>query len=361
MHGDMAHETPCSRRAFLQSTVGTAAGVWAATQLPRLAYAQTQTAPAGKAPLPPSQVALTTGESRADNVFRALKMIEPQIRQAIARKKRVIVKPNLVAVNNQLAATHVECLEGILEFLKPIVKDEILIGESPAGAQATEGFDNYKYHQLSKRYNVKLLDFDEMPIETREVADHRYQPQTVRFVKLMLDPDTYVISAAVPKTHDRAICTLSLKNIVVGAAVKDKGFRWGGNKALSTDKIFLHGGPENQAIHYNLFTMARVLRPDLSVLDGYQGMEGNGPVGGTPVDHKIAFASTDFVAADRVGVELMGLNIDHVGYMTSCGRVGLGQLDLQRIEVLGEKIADHKRNYKTHSSFEKQLEWMKRS
>lgn len=354
----MIIEPHVSRRALLRGTVRTALGGWAVVNLPLRAWGQAASAPAG-AGVQASEAALTAGDSRADNVYRAMKMIEPQIRLGIARKKRVLVKPNMVVVNNQLAATHVECLEGILEFLKPIVKDEIVIGDSPAGGQATEGFDHYKYHALSKRYNVRFINLDEAPTEIRHVCDQRLQPQAVRFVKLLLDPDTYIISAAVMKTHDRAICTLSLKNIVVGAAIKDKEFRWGGDKG-SNDKIFIHGGPQNEAIHWNLFSMARTLRPDLSVIDGFAGMEHNGPVVGTPVDHRVAIASTDFVAADRIGVELMGFEFDQVGYLSFCAKAGLGCGDLKKIELLGERLEPHKRNYRPHDTFEQQLEWMTR-
>jgi uncharacterized protein (DUF362 family) len=353
-----------SRRSLLRGTVRTAIGGWAALHLPSRAWARGTGAQAAGAvtvgaTLPASQVALIAGDTRADNVFKALKLIEPQIRAGIARKKHVLLKPNVVVVNNQLAATHAECLEGILEFLKPIVKDESIIGDSPAGGQVTEAFDNYKYHQLANRYNVRFMNFDEQPTELRHVSDHRHQPHAIRMVKPMLDPDTYIISAAVMKTHDRAICTLSLKNVTVGSAIKDKDFRWGGNKG-SNDKVFIHGGPRNEAIHWNLFSLAQIIKPDLAVIDAFQGMEGNGPVVGTPVDHKLVVASTDFVAADRIGVDLMGFEFDQVGYLAFCARAGMGRGDLSQIELLGERLNDHKRKYRPHDTFEQQLEWMTR-
>ncbi len=360
----MSSNRNLSRRSFLHGTIGTAAGAWALSRYSPAARAQTTTAPAtaNAAELPPTQVALTAGDSRADNVFRALKMVEQQVREGIARKKQVLIKPNVVVVNRQLTATHADCLEGILEFLKPIVKGEILLGDSPAGGQITEGYSNYKYYQLRDRYpNVRFINLDELPNEVRYVTNQRYQPQAMRFAKLLLDPQTYVISAAVPKTHDRAICTLSLKNVVVGAAIKDKGSGWTARtKGPSNDKLFIHGGPNNEAIHLNLFNMAQHIRPDLAVIDGYQGMEGNGPIVGTPVDQRIAVASADFLAADRVAVELMGFDFAQVGYLSFCAKARLGQADLSRIELLGEKIADHKRKYRPHDTFQKQLEWMTR-
>lgn len=351
----------------MQGTVQAAIGGWAALQLPSHAWARANavqtTGAVGAAGIAASAakspVALIAGDSRADNVYKALKLIEPQVRAGIARKKRVLLKPNLVSINHQPAATHVDCLEGILEFLKPIYKDEVLIGDSPAGGQATDAFDNYKYHQLANRYNVRFINFDEMPTELRYVSDHRHRPNAIRMVQPMLDPDTYVISAAVLKTHDRAICTLSLKNVAVGSAIKDKGFRWGGNKG-SNDKMFIHGGPHNEAIHWNLYSLAKIIKPDLAVIDGYQGMEHNGPVGGKPVDHKVAVASADFVAADRIGVDLMGFEFEQVGYLSFCAQAGLGRGELSQIELLGEKLEPHRRKYRPHDTIEQQLEWMTR-
>lgn len=341
-----------SRRALLARGAYGAMGGLVALSLPRWARGQMiSTRPA-------TQASLVTGNSRANNVFQALKMIESQVRAGIARKKRVIVKPNLVSVDRQLAATHVECLEGVLEFLKPIFKDQIIIGDSPAGGRVTQAFENYGYHRLADRYNVRFIDFDIEPTSLRYVIDHRHQPHPVRLVDLLLDPDTYIISAAIPKTHDRAVMTCALKNIAVGAAVKDLDFAWG--KRGRSDKQAIHGGPRNEGIHYNLFELAQIMHPDLAVIDGFEGMEHNGPCGGTAVDHRIAIASTDWLAADRIAVELMGFEFEKVGYLAFCARAGMGQADISKIDLLGERLDPHRRHYKPHDTIEQQYEWMTR-
>ena len=110
-----------------------------------------------------------------------------------------------------------------------------------------------------------------------------------RHCRLLLDRGNFVISAAKIKTHNRVVATLSLKNIVVGTAVKDLGFRWGpgGKPSATTNKPIVHGNGFH-GLQYNLYALAPKLRPDLAVIDGYQAMEGNGPVGGTPVDSRYA-------------------------------------------------------------------------
>jgi len=307
-------------------------------------------------PATKSRVGLVRGDDRARNVFEALKAIESDVRKAIEGKKRVLIKPNFVSTTNPLAATQARAVEGILEFLKPFFSGEIVIGESAAGAPTEEGFKNFGYLDLAKKCRVRLVNFDRVPHRYLYVIDPRFRPRRVRVTRKVFDPDTFIISAAVLKTHDRVVATLSLKNLLVGAVIKDLGFHWGGNGRLVNDKPLTHGGG-TRGINFNLFKMAEVLRPDLSVIDGFRGMEGNGPIGGTPVDHRIAIASADWLAADRVAVEVMGLDYSKIGYLNFCGRARLGRHDLAQIEVLGEKIENVKRTYRPHDNVEKQYDW----
>jgi uncharacterized protein (DUF362 family) len=94
------------------------------------------------------------------------------------------------------------------------------------------------------------------------------------------------------------------------------------------------------------------------LLDGWEGMEGDGPGSGTLVPSRIAIASTDFIAADRVGLEVMGINPEWVGYLAFCGQAGLGQCDLSRIEIRGAKLGKVARKYKMHDDLQRELRWL---
>ena len=93
------------------------------------------------------------------------------------------------------------------------------------------------------------------------------------------------------------------------------------------------------------------------MIDGFEGMEGNGPTRGTPVDHRVCVVGRDWLAADRVAVELMGIDFAKIGYLNFCADAGLGQADLKKIEVLGEPIVRHVKQYRLADSIEKQLIW----
>ena len=87
-------------------------------------------------------------------------------------------------------------------------------------------------------------------------------------------------------------------------------------------------------------------------------MEGDGPRLGTAVPHHIAFASTDFLAADRVGLECMGIDPGQVGYLQYCAQMGMGNYDLKKIDVRGTAIASVQRKYKLHTWVKEELHWM---
>jgi len=305
-------------------------------------------------------VALTTGDNRADLAFRALEPFAKEIRQAIGNR-RVVLKPNNVLTNVPLTSTHVDTLEGVLEFLKSIKKlDNVIIAESAANGPTFDGFDNYGYFRLVNKYPVKLVDLDQQPYDLLHVFDEKdFRPHAIRMSHVLLDPDSYIVSVARMKTHDRVLATLSLKNIVFGAPIKDKGFSWTSNRkpGAESDKAIAHGSGF-RGINYNLYALSKHLHPHLALIDGFEGMEGNGPNSGTPVDHRICVASTDWLAADRVAIELMGIDFAKVGYLNFCNQTGMGIGDLSKIEIIGESLSNHIKHYKLSDNVDKQLIWM---
>lgn len=125
------------------------------------------------------------------------------------------------------------------------------------------------------------------------------------------------------------------------------------------DKGRMH--PNRRLANYNMMLVGQKLRPHwgATVIDAFEAMEGNGPLTGTMVDHRIAVASTDYLAADRVMLEAMGVKADTVGHLVYCAQAGLGQYDLAQIAVRGEKIADVRRSYRMPTDVEATLEWMR--
>ena len=343
-------EHKVSRRAFIT----TAAGITAGGRL-----LQAQTAPAGPAGSQErrSVVAMTAGDSRRKNVCDSLAAIEDRILPELKSRKYVVIKPNLVSTVNQLAATHSDALHGILDFLAPRFKGPVVIAESSAG-YTMEGYDNFGYSRVlseHKAMQVSLVDLnEEAKYETHAILDANLHAVPVRLAARLLDPEAYVICAAAMKTHNVVVATLSIKNMTLGAPLhntRKETKRW-------NDKRIYHGGVRQT--HVDIMLTAQKMRPfwGATVIDGFEGMEGNGPGGGDPVASRLAIASTDYVAADRVGIETMGINPDWVGYLRFCALSGLGQDDLEKIDIRGAKIADVAKKYRLHQDIERELRWM---
>jgi Uncharacterized conserved protein len=304
----------------------------------------------------PAKVALVKGENRRKNVYEALVSIDDQILPALKRKKRVVIKPNCVSDSFQLAATHADAMSGILDYLEPRFKGPVVIAESSAG-DSLEAFEHFKYSQLiaeHKSQQLSLVDLNrDGKYQVISVVDNDLHPVPVRIAAALMDPDTFIISSAMLKTHNSVVATMSTKNMVLGAPLHSSERKNGWS-----DKRKYHYSVRHT--HYNMLLTAQRIQPywGLAVIDGFEGMEGKGPAWGTPVESRIAIASTDFIAADRVGVEAMGINPDWVGYLRYCAQFGLGQYDLKKITVVGPSIASVAKKYQLHPDIEKELQWM---
>jgi len=304
-----------------------------------------------------SRVALVTGTNRAEMVFKALQPFAKEIAQAVGNR-RIVVKPNMVEKDIQLCAIHRDTIEGILEFYKSINKlDNVVIAESIAFGQAKDCYECYGYIPVAEKYRVKLLDLDEHPYQRIFVMDEAdFIPKSIRISSLLADRNNFVMSAARMKTHNTVGATLSLKNVVFGSPLKDPGYMYHGIANSTSGKRILHGNGY-RAINYNIYALAHHVRPDLAFVDGYEGMEGNGPTQGTPVDHRICVAGMDWMSVERVSLALMSIDPANIGYLTYCAGAGMGQFDLNKIEIVGEKLANHIRTYKLPTSFERQMQW----
>jgi uncharacterized protein (DUF362 family) len=335
--------TRFSRRALLQFT--------AAAPVLRPLFAQPSPAPPAK-----STVALMRGENRRQNIAAALTAIDDRIRPVLRTKKSVVIKVNNVSTVNQLAATHADALHGILDYLGPRFRGPVYISEASAG-DTLQGFDNFGYNQVAsdrRSQHVELIDLNrEAKYKSVAMMDYDLHAKPARFAARLFDPDAYIFCAAMLKTHNVMVATLSVKNMALGAPLHSPP----GEKRWD-DKRVVHNGLRQT--HYNVFLAAQVLKPfwGAAVIDGYEGMEGNGPASGTPVASRIAIASTDFIAADRVAVETMGINPDWLGYLRFCSDFGIGCYDPAGIEIRGEKIEAVRRKYMLHRDIERELEWM---
>ena len=134
------------------------------------------------------------------------------------------------------------------------------------------------------------------------------------------------------------------------------------------DKIKVHGFPDRKdwdhyypeavkLMHRNLVRLARQLKPNLTVIDGFVAMEGNGPVHGNLIHLGVAVVGIDSVATDAVAANLMGFNPSDIGYLYYANEEGLGISELSKIEILGANISDVQKLCKPHENYQIEMTW----
>jgi uncharacterized protein (DUF362 family) len=301
-----------------------------------------------------SNVALIQGEDRRKTIHAALMAIDKEVQARLKGKKSVVIKPNFVNTQNQLAASHADTMRGILDYLSTHFKGPVFIAEASAG-DTEVAYENFKYKALITEYKqLSLVDLNrEAKFERAALLDADLHLVPVRLAARLFDPTALVISSCMLKTHNTVIASLGMKNMALGAPLHyapNETTRW-------NDKRKYHVGLRQT--HYNMLVTIQKLAPTwgLSVIDGHEGMEGNGPNSGTPVASRVAIASADFVAADRIAAEAMSVDPEWLGYAKYAGGLGLGQYDPAKIDVIGAKVADIKKPYRMHPDIEKELKW----
>ncbi len=309
-----------------------------------------------------SRVTLFSGSDHRESTYTSLKPFEKEVEKAIG-DKQVVIKPNVGQVHKEywLNASDAGQLRGILDFLKPIYDRKIIIAEGTATESASTftGYENFGYLPLQKEYNVKFIDLNDEPTALKCIQADNLYPLPINLINTYLDPDIYLISAARMKNSGGVVATLSLKNVAMGSPVNHYKQKIAEGRNEKTKVHSWKGKWNRKGQTINIFLLTQMgIYPDLAVIDGVVGMEGNGPVRGTPIEHGVAVASTDFLAADRLAVELMGYDYSELKYLVWCGEAGMGQDDLSKIEIIGPDYRNHIVQYKHNDNYEQQVAWV---
>ena len=349
-----------------------------------------------------TQVALTRGEDRYATVRQALELIAGAT--DFARYRSIVIKPNFVATDKQLACTHVDAVRATIDVLRERGAGKLILAEGAALGATEIGFRNFGYLPLLKEYNdIEFRDLNRDDAVRVQVFDRNLKPMTLRLARTIVESDMR-ISVCPPKTHDTVVVTASLKNVLMGTLIIGRDGRgphlrldpdapalplqarpslglgrklraiagflpleavspvgmWLRTKiaarVVRSDKVAMH--QSIPVINLNLARLTRTIAPHLAVIDGHVGMEGNGPVYGTPVPWGIALASFDSVAADSVAARLMGFDPNKIGYLTYCAEAEMGVMDPEQIVLVGDvPVEEVQRSFRPHETVQAQLQW----
>lgn len=239
----------------------------------------------------------------------------------------VLIKPNWVSGQPYQtgAVTHPRLIEACVKQILKCGAKRIYIGDSSMVGMKTEEAIESSGLRVLESGRVKLVDFKKSEYMNVGIPNAlRYR--RLAFPKELMEAQT-VINLPVIKTHDYLPVTLALKNM--------KGV------LRDIDKRRFHTcGLEEGIIDTN-----RVALGDLTIMDGIIGMEGNGPLHGTPANLRVLIGSSDTLAAEVVALHVMGMEDLKLSYLDMAYEAGFGQKDIAAIDVVGERIVDVKKRF----------------
>jgi uncharacterized protein (DUF362 family) len=273
---------------------------------------------------PPSRVMIR----RATSYEQELGMLicESLVEFALPVKgKIVLLKPNLVGLDPLgVMNTHPAVIAATRESFLRLGAAQVLIGDGPAMDRDTEAILESVHLRefvgpLTRIFvDLNIDDVERVPLATKASRlKELYMPKTVLGADL-------VVSMPKLKTHHWAGVTLSLKNMF--GTVPGSCYGW--------PKNVLHwAGIDNAILDINA-----AVKPDFAIVDGIVGMEGNGPIQGTPKVCGALIFGDDPVAVDATCCRVMGLMPERIKYLAAAGTM-LGHINADKIQQLGETIA----------------------
>ena len=257
-------------------------------------------------------------------------LLRPFEGRTISPGQKVLLKPNLVEPVPYTSGqtTNPALVGAMIQWCRAQGAKEVVVGEGPSYFQSeddlVECFTLTGMAEAAEENGARWLLFDEYRFTPLPAPLNIFSVSTFAF------SFDRIINLPVPKTHYLTGVSIAMKNL--------KGFLKRDDKPR-----FHHSG---YGIHRNIVELNRIIRPALSVVDVT-----------APVHKNAGFilAGEDIVAADAVTSSLMGFNPGEIKTIVLGHQAGLGEMDLQKIEVIGEDVKGLKMN------FELPQEWLKRS
>ncbi len=267
-----------------------------------------------------STVAVVKGERSLETVYRALDLI--QYRDAFSEWDRVLIKVNFITTKDWRtgATTDPIIVEAIVSRLQDIGKEVVIVESDAQTTNADKAWVASGMEEMGERLGVPFVNMRHEEAKVEVQVEGGRELKKIKVAKIATESG--IVSAAKLKTHMSTQVTLGMKNLFGMLTTKFKG------------KFHLRG--MDKVVH----DIALTLPPQLTVIDGFVGMEGRGPVHGKPVKMDTVIASTDVVAADATASRIMGFNPERIDHIRWADESGFGSM---HPTVVGDSVESVKR------------------
>ena len=271
-----------------------------------------------------STVAIVKGERGHEPVFKALDLID--YKSCLSGYKKVLIKVNFISTQtwDEGATTDPIVVEAIIMKLKDLPLEIFVVESDATMTNADKAYEATGMKEMCQRNGVQFLNLRYQKDKVKIAIPKCETLGSITVPRIVTE--SAIISAAKIKTHMSTKVTLGMKNMF--GLLPDKF------------KIKYHA----KGISKVVVDINTVIKPAITVIDGFVGMEGRGPTDGTPVKMDIIIAGKDVVATDATAARIMGFNPAEISHIRTAAQKGLGNID--NIEIVGSKLEDVTRVFK---------------
>ncbi len=260
-----------------------------------------------------------------NTVFEALDDLDAKVNftEEIKKYKEVLIKPNLVFVYHNVSldepdypeSTDPRVFEAVIAYLKKYTNNITIVESAGKPYPTKTAFKAAGYDRIAKYYNTGLVALETQPVRhfylpQAEVMNEVYLPEILGRV---VDGDAYYISVPKMKTNLYTGVTLGFKN------------------AMGTIPYFLRERNHTHDIDKKLADLLYLFKPNLTVIDGIIGGEGNTPAPVDPVKVGKIVVSNQSVEADRITTYMMGFDPAENKLLIEASKRNFGDADVQII------------------------------
>jgi uncharacterized protein (DUF362 family) len=279
----------------------------------------------------PSIVGLGQCASYDDDLLASLRGLWNIADMPVVEGKTILVKPNMLdVIGDNAATTQPKIIGAVLDLLRELGANSIMVGDGSAFRRDTDSVaKSCGLLQVLDDRGIPFIDlnYDELvPVRVRDGWIRK--TDTLWLPRQVVEAD-FIVSVPKLKAHHWAGVTLSLKNLL-GVI---PGSRYGWAKNI----IHMNG------INATILGLYQLLPPVISIVDGIVGMEGNGPLFGKPVQHGLLAMGSDPLSVDVICAQLMGFSIDTIPHLNGAALTGIGQAS--KIETRGVSPDKLQRHY----------------
>jgi uncharacterized protein (DUF362 family) len=268
-----------------------------------------------------STVSIVRGERGHEPVFKALDLID--YRSSLAGYNRVLIKVNFITTKSwdSGATTDPIVVEALIKKLRELPVEIFVVESDATMTNADSASKATGMLEMCERNDVQFLNLRYVEDKVKVVIPNGRALKDVTVPRIV--KESAVISAAKLKTHVSTKVTLGMKNMF----------------GLLPDKMKFKY--HMKGINDVVVDINSVIKPALTVIDGFVAMEGEGPTDGSPVKMDLIIAGKDVVATDATGARVMGFDPHEISHIRSANQRGLGNID--DVEVIGEKLENVQR------------------